>query len=65
MKKKADEYGVKFLLNTPAYSVIYEDNKVKGVYAKTTEGFIKVNAKATIFATGGVGHNAKLIAKQG
>lgn len=37
MKKKADEYGVKFLLNTPAYSVIYEDNKVKGVYAKTTE----------------------------
>lgn len=65
MKKKADEYGVKFLLNTPAYSVIYEDNRVKGVYAKTTNGFIKVNAKATIFATGGVGHNAKLIAKQG
>lgn len=65
MKKKADEYGVKFLLNTPAYSVIYEDNRVKGVYAKTTKGFIKVNAKATIFATGGVGHNAKLIAKQG
>ena len=65
MKKKADEYGVKFLLNTPAYSVIYEDNRIKGVYAKTTKGFIKVNAKATIFATGGVGHNAKLIAKQG
>lgn len=65
MKKKADEYGVKFLLNTPAYSVIYEDNRVKGIYAKTTNGFIKVNAKATIFATGGVGHNAKLIAKQG
>ena len=65
MKKKADEYGVKFLLNTPAYSVIYEDNRIKGVYAKTTKGFIKVNGKATIFATGGVGHNAKLIAKQG
>lgn len=65
MKEKADKYGVKFLLNSPAYSVIYHNQKVEGVYAKTKYGFIRVNAKATIFATGGVGHNAKLIAKQG
>lgn len=65
IKKKADEYGVKFLLDSPAYSIIYDDQRVKGIYAKTKDGFIKINAKATIFATGGVGHNAKLIAKQG
>lgn len=54
MKEKADKYGVKFLLNSPAYSVIYHNQKVEGVYAKTKYGFIRVNAKATIFATGGV-----------
>ncbi|WP_103660657.1 FAD-dependent oxidoreductase [Lactobacillus sp. HT06-2] len=65
MKKQADKYGVKFMLDTPAYSIIYDGKRVKGVYAKSKDCFIKVNAKATIFATGGVGHNAKLIAKQG
>lgn len=65
MKKKADEYGVKFLLDTPAYSVIADHGVVKGIYAKSKDGMLRINAKATIFATGGVGHNAKLIAKQG
>ena len=65
MKKKADELGVKFMLETSATSIIYEDGKVKGVYAKSPEGIVKINAKATLLATGGVGHSAKLIRKQG
>lgn len=65
MKKKADELGTKFMLETSATSIIYEDGKVKGVYAKTPNGIVKINAKATLLATGGVGHSAKLIKKQG
>lgn len=65
MKKRADKLGVKFLLETSAKSIIFEDNKVKGVYAQTPEGMLKINAKATLLATGGVGHNAALIEKQG
>ncbi|QFQ73805.1 FAD-dependent oxidoreductase [Liquorilactobacillus mali] len=65
MKKRADELGVKFLLETSAKSIIFEDSKVKGVYAKTAEGMVKINAKATLLATGGVGHNPELIEKQG
>ena len=65
MKKKADELNVKFLLETSATSIIEENGTVKGVYAKTPDGYIKINAKATLLATGGVGHNPELIEKQG
>ena len=65
MKKKADELNVKFLLETSATSIIKENGTVKGVYAKTPEGYIKINAKATLLATGGVGHNPDLLEKQG
>lgn len=65
MKKRADELGVNFLLGTSAKSVIFDENRVKGVYAQTAEGIIKINAKATLLATGGVGHNPELIEKQG
>lgn len=65
MKKKADELGVKFLLETSATSIIYDDSKVIGIYAKTPQGFIKINAKATLLSTGGVGHNPKLLEEQG
>ena len=65
MKKKADELGAKFMLNTSAISIIEENGVIKGVYAKTPDGIVKINAKATLLATGGVGHSAKLIRKQG
>lgn len=65
MKKKADELGAKFMLNTSAISTIEENGVIKGVYAKTPDGIVKINAKATLLATGGVGHSAKLIRKQG
>ncbi|WP_311407487.1 FAD-dependent oxidoreductase [Liquorilactobacillus uvarum] len=65
MKKRADELGINFLLGTSAQSVIFDENRVKGVYAQTAEGIIKINVKATLLATGGVGHNPELIEKQG
>lgn len=65
MKKKADELNVKFLLETSATSIIEEKGTIKGVYAKTPEGYIKINAKATLLATGGVGHNPDLLEQQG
>ena len=65
MKKKADELNVKFLLETSATSIIEENGTIKGVYAKTPEGYIKINAKATLLATGGVGHNPDLLEQQG
>lgn len=65
MKKKADELNVKFLLETSATSINKENGTVKGVYAKTPDGYIKINAKATLLATGGVGHNPDLLEKQG
>ena len=65
MKKKADELNVKFLLETSATSIIEENGTIKGVYAKTPKGYIKINAKATLLATGGVGHNPDLLEQQG
>lgn len=65
MKKKADELNVKFLLETSATSIIEENGTIKGVYAKTPKGYIKINSKATLLATGGVGHNPDLLEQQG
>ncbi|MFC6182447.1 FAD-dependent oxidoreductase [Lactiplantibacillus daowaiensis] len=65
MKQRADELGVQFVLETSATSIIYDGKRVAGVYATNPKGTLKINAKATLLATGGVGHNDKLIAKQG
>lgn len=65
MKKRCDELGVKFMTSTSAISIIQEAGGVKGVYAKSPDGIVKINAKATLLCTGGVGHSAELIEKQG
>lgn len=65
MKEHADKLGVEFLLETSAQGLIYEDGAVRGAYAKNKDGILKINAKATLVATGGVGHSEELIAKQG
>lgn len=65
MKQRADELGVNFILNASAKGIIYDGKRVAGAYVETPDGNLAINAKATLLATGGVGHNPKLIAKQG
>lgn len=65
MKKRCDELDVSFMTSTSAISIIQEAGVVKGVYAKSPDGIVKINAKATLLRTGGVGHSAELIEKQG
>lgn len=65
MKKRADELGTNFILNSNVTGLIYDDQRVAGAYVHTPKGDIEIDAKATLLATGGVGHNPKLIAKQG
>ncbi|MDF7638202.1 FAD-dependent oxidoreductase [Lactobacillus sp. ESL0791] len=66
MKKRADELGINFVLNSSAIGIIYDGTKVTGAYIRDADGTItQINAKATLLATGGVGHNAELIRKQG
>lgn len=65
MKKRCDELGINFMTSTSATSLIIEDGQVKGVYAKSPQSTVKINAKATLLCTGGVGHSAELIEKQG
>lgn len=65
MKKRCEELGVSFMTSTSAISIIQEAGVVKGVYAKSPDGIVKINAKATLLCTGGVGHSAELIEKQG
>ena len=65
MFARVQELGVETLFNTAATTLIQEDGVVKGLYAKTEEGDIQVNAKAVILATGGIGNNAELQVKQG
>lgn len=65
MKKRCDELAVSFMTSTSAISIIQEDGVVKGVYAKSADGIVKINAKATLLCTGGVGHSAELIEKKG
>lgn len=65
MKKRADELGIDFILNASADGIIYDGDRVAGAYVTTPKGKFEIDAKATLLATGGVGHNPKLIAKQG
>lgn len=65
MKKRAEELGVKFLLETPVTGLIEEDGKVVGAYSKTKNKNIKINAKAVILATGGIGGDKDLVHRAG
>ena len=53
-----------FRLETPAVNVIVEDGVVKGVYAQSGDDIIRINAKATILATGGFGKNPEMCAER-
>ena len=62
MTEKAQELGVKLLLETPVTKIIMEDGKAVGVLAKDKNGEeIEARAKAVIIATGGFGDNPHMI----
>jgi succinate dehydrogenase/fumarate reductase flavoprotein subunit len=65
MQQKAEGYGVEFRFETPLVSLIKDDSgKVAGAYAKTAEGYLKINAgKGVILATGGYANDADLLQK--
>ncbi|WP_299789541.1 FAD-dependent oxidoreductase [uncultured Shewanella sp.] len=64
LQQKAKKLGVRFMLRTPAKSLIYKDHKVTGVEAVDHKGNkITLNAKAVVIATGGFGNSKEKIAK--
>lgn len=64
--ENALELGVRFLLNTPATSLIKEDGRVAGVRGRSTETGepVEVRSKAVIVATGGFGDNPEMIRQE-
>lgn len=62
---KAQELGVKILLETPAKKILMKDGSVAGVLATDKNGKeITVACKAAIICTGGAGCNPELIQKE-
>ncbi len=62
---RAQELGVKFLLETPGKKILKEDGKVVGVMATDKFGNeVKVSCQAAIICTGGAGSNFELIKKE-
>lgn len=60
-RKVAQEHGAQILFGTSAYYVIMKDGAVAGVVGKTDTGYIKVNCRAAILATGGFGSNSEMM----
>ncbi len=60
-RKVAQEHGAQVLFGTSAYKLIMKDGAVAGVIAQTETGFIKINCKAAIMATGGFGSNQEMM----
>jgi fumarate reductase flavoprotein subunit len=62
---RAQELGVKFLLETPAKKIIMEDGKVAGVLATDKNGKeVEIACKAAIICTGGAGCNKEFILQE-
>ena len=53
-----------FRLETPAVNIILDDEGVGGVYAKSGDDLVRINAKATVLATGGFGKNPEMCAER-
>lgn len=59
---RAQELGVKVLLETPAKKIVMEDGHVAGVLATDKGGNeVEVKCKAAIICTGGAGNNPQII----
>ena len=65
IQKSLEDKGVKFMFGITMEKLIQdEDGTVKGLIAKDKDGNeIKINAKATVVATGGFGGDEKRVAK--
>ena len=62
---RAQELGVKFLLETPGKKILKENGKVVGVLATDKFGNeVKISCKAAIICTGGAGCNFELIKRE-
>ena len=62
---RAQELGVKVLLETPAKKIIVNGGKVTGVLATDKEGNeVEVSCKAAIICTGGAGGNRQFIREE-
>lgn len=63
--ERAQELGVKVLLETPARKILMEDGKVSGVLAADQAGNkISISCKAVIICTGGAGCNKEFIQEE-
>ena len=66
MTEKAKSLGVEFITDVSGRSLIFDGTAVSGVYAERKDGgFIQVNAKAVVLATGGFSFNDKLLERWG
>lgn len=60
-KKKADELGVKFYMNTKAEEIIMEDGRAVGIKGKNEDAPVEIKAKSVILTTGGFGANKEMV----
>jgi succinate dehydrogenase/fumarate reductase flavoprotein subunit len=60
-RQVAIDHGAQVLFGTSAYYVIMKDGAVAGVVGKTSTGYIKINCKAAIMATGGFGADSEMM----
>ena len=66
MSKRAQTLGVDCRVNTAATALVIADNgTVQGVYAKDQSKTYRIDARAVILASGGVGGDPALIKEQG
>ncbi|MEL7655039.1 MAG: FAD-dependent oxidoreductase [Bacillota bacterium] len=61
MTERAEELGVKILLETPVKSLIKDNGEIIGVTANDKDGELEVYAGAAIITTGGFGDNPEFI----
>ncbi|MBC2888433.1 FAD-dependent oxidoreductase [Gordonibacter massiliensis (ex Traore et al. 2017)] len=52
--------GAELIYNAEGEQLIVEDGTVKGAYAKTKDGYLKVNAKAVVLCCGDYGANPEM-----
>ncbi|MBR2836061.1 MAG: FAD-dependent oxidoreductase [Coriobacteriales bacterium] len=65
MQAAAEKNGCEIRTDTRGIEIVLEDGKVAGLLAEDSNGIVRINAKAVILATGGIGHNEKLLAQKG
>ncbi len=63
--KSAENHGADIRFSTPAVQLIQQDGKIKGVYAKGSEGIIKIEAsQGVVLATGGYEFNWDMLTQR-